>query len=89
MGPKLTEVLKAEVVILSYCISKSPVIFCPVGYRSSETESGVEALRGVGVCAIAVEYLIKYADLIFSNRLQTSSLLTRSGKHIPPELCLA
>ena len=51
---------------------------CPAS-RSSETESGVEALRGVGVCAIAVEYLIKYADLIFSNRLQSSSLMTRSG----------
>ncbi|OQV23783.1 Rho GTPase-activating protein 32 [Hypsibius exemplaris] len=64
------------------------IVWAPNLLRSSEAESGVEALRGVSVCAIAVEYLIQNADLIFSNRLQSSSLVTRNGfsaKHNRPK----
>lgn len=55
------------------------IVWAPNLLRSSEAESGVEALKGVGVCAVAVEYLVKYAELIFSNRIRTSSLLARSS----------
>ena len=42
-------------------------------YRSKELESmcNTAMLQGVGVQAIVTEFLIQYADLIFSDKLQS------------------
>ncbi|XP_055342347.1 LOW QUALITY PROTEIN: uncharacterized protein LOC129590925 [Paramacrobiotus metropolitanus] len=55
------------------------IVWAPNLLRSSESESSLDALKGVSVCAIAVEYLVNYAELIFSSQMQTPALLSRSG----------
>lgn len=53
-------------------------------YRSKDLEGGsVAALHVIGVQAVLTEYLIRYADLIFNDKMQTflSNLSEDSTHH--------
>ena len=56
-------------------------------FRSKELETScnVAALQGVGIQAVVTEFLIMYADLIFSDKIPSFSVTNQSGEL--QELC--
>ena len=60
------------------------IVWAPNLLRCKSLEvGGVAALQGVGVQAVVTEYLIKYCELIFSDKLPTYSALMVTGQDTP------
>lgn len=60
------------------------IVWAPNLLRCKSLEvGGVAALQGVGVQAVVTEYLIKYCELIFSDKLPTYSGLMATGQDTP------
>ena len=60
------------------------IVWAPNLLRCKSLESGgVAALQGVGVQAVVTEYLIKYCELIFNDKLPAYSALTMAGQETP------
>ena len=55
---------------------------CYLISRSKELESGggAAALQGVGVQAIVTEFLIRYGDIIFSDKMPSFATTSHNGK---------
>jgi hypothetical protein len=60
------------------------IVWAPNLLRCKSLETGgVAALQGVGVQAVVTEYLIKYCELIFNDKLPAFSTLTATGQDTP------
>lgn len=60
------------------------IVWAPNLLRCKSLElGGVAALQGVGVQAVVTEYLIKYCELIFSDKLPAYSTLSAPGQETP------
>ena len=69
------------------------IVWAPNLLRAKNLETGgVAALQGVGVQAVVTEYLIRYCELIFSDKMPSynsssnpSSILNETDKKLRPK----